>query len=68
MIEIMAERYEIPLEEIKPLFRKFRKKGILLIVKDQGYTFKLNKALYYKNFKQQIYWGVIYFSIKIKRT
>ncbi len=55
MIEIMAEKYEIPLEEIKPLFRKFRKKGILLIVKDQGYTFKLNKALYYKNFKQQIY-------------
>ena len=51
MIEIMAEKYEIPLEEIKPLFRKFRKKGILLIVKDKGYTFKLNKALYYKNIK-----------------
>lgn len=44
MIEIMAEKYNIPLEEIKPLFLKFRKKGILLIVKDEGYTFRLNNA------------------------
>ncbi|MFW9822728.1 MAG: hypothetical protein ACFFE4_07330 [Candidatus Thorarchaeota archaeon] len=44
MIEIMAEKFDIPLEEINPLFLKFRKKGILLIVKDEGYTFRLNKA------------------------
>ena len=44
MIEIMAEKYNIPLKEIKPLLNKFRKKGILLIVKDEGYMFKLNNA------------------------
>lgn len=43
MIEIMAENYGIPIKEIKPLLNKFRKKGILLIMKDEGYTFKLNK-------------------------
>ena len=30
MIEIMAENYGIPLQEIKPLMNKFRKEGILL--------------------------------------
>jgi hypothetical protein len=43
MIEIMAENYGIPLNEIKPLMVKFRKEGILLILKDEGYTFTLNK-------------------------
>ncbi|TET61093.1 MAG: hypothetical protein E3J52_02060 [Promethearchaeota archaeon] len=43
MIEIMAEKYGIPLKEIKPLMLKFRKKGILQILKEEGYTFKLNK-------------------------
>jgi len=43
MIEIMAENYGIPIKEIKPLLNKFRKKGILLIMKDEGYTFTLNK-------------------------
>ena len=42
MIEIMAENYGIPLNEIKPLMIKFRKKGILLILKEEGYTFTLN--------------------------
>jgi hypothetical protein len=45
MIEIMAEKFDIPRKEIKPLFQKFRKKGILLIVKDEGYTFRLRKTL-----------------------
>ncbi|MFW9864711.1 MAG: hypothetical protein ACFFCI_13525 [Promethearchaeota archaeon] len=45
MIEIMAEKYNIPLKEIKPLLNKFRKNGILLIVKDEGYMFKLSEAL-----------------------
>ncbi|MCK4481115.1 MAG: hypothetical protein KAV01_11350 [Candidatus Lokiarchaeota archaeon] len=43
MIEVMAEKYGIPLKEIKPLMLKFRKKGILQILKEEGYTFKLNK-------------------------
>ena len=43
MIEIMAENYNIPLKEIKPLMQKFRREGILLILKDEGYTFKLNE-------------------------
>lgn len=42
MIEIMAESYGIPFDEINPLINKFRKQGILLILKDEGYTFKLN--------------------------
>jgi hypothetical protein len=42
MIEIMAENYGIPLEEIKRLMIKFRKEGILQILKDEGYTFTLN--------------------------
>ncbi len=41
LIEITAENYEIPIEQIKPLLLKFRKEGILLIVKDEGYTFTL---------------------------
>ncbi len=43
MIEVMAEKYGIPLKEIKPLMLKFRKKGILQILKEEGYTFKLSK-------------------------
>ncbi|MFX1286822.1 MAG: hypothetical protein ACFFB5_24500 [Promethearchaeota archaeon] len=42
MIEIMAENYSIPRKEIKPLIHKFRKEGILLILKNEGYTFTLN--------------------------
>jgi hypothetical protein len=42
MIEIMADKYGIPMEEIKGLMIKFRKEGILLIKKDEGYTFTLN--------------------------
>ena len=43
MIEIMAENYDIPPKEIKHLLLKFRREGILLMVKDEGYTFTLNK-------------------------
>ena len=42
MIEIMAENYNIPLKEVKLLIAKFRKEGILLILKNEGYTFTLN--------------------------
>jgi EAL domain-containing protein (putative c-di-GMP-specific phosphodiesterase class I) len=41
LIEITAENYAIPIEQIKSLLLKFRKEGILLIVKDEGYTFTL---------------------------
>lgn len=44
MIEIMADNYGIPLNEIKSLMFKFRKEGILLILKDKGYTFMLNES------------------------
>ena len=43
MIEVMAENYGIPLKEVKPLMHKFRKEGILLILRNEGYTFTLNK-------------------------
>ena len=46
MIEIMADNYGIPLKEIKLLILKFRKEGILLILKDKGYTFKLNESFF----------------------
>jgi len=46
MIEIMADNYGIPLKEIKLLIFKFRKEGILLILKDKGYTFKLNESFF----------------------
>jgi len=46
MIEIMADNYGIPLNEIKPLMFKFRKEGILLILKDKGYTFMLNESFF----------------------
>ena len=36
MIEVMAEKYGIPLKEIKPLMLKFRRKGILQILKEEG--------------------------------
>ncbi|MFX1408788.1 MAG: hypothetical protein ACFFA6_00420 [Promethearchaeota archaeon] len=42
MIEVMAENYGIPFKEIKPLINKFRKEGILIILKNEGYTFTLN--------------------------
>ena len=43
MIEVMAENYNIPRTEVKPLMHKFRREGILLILKNEGYTFTLNK-------------------------
>ena len=41
MIEIIAENYGIPSSKIKELINKFRKEGILNIVKNEGYTFIL---------------------------
>jgi len=45
MIEIMAENYGIPLQEVQPLMLKFRQEGILLILKEEGYTFTLNNKI-----------------------
>ncbi|MFX1571595.1 MAG: hypothetical protein ACFFB0_02520 [Promethearchaeota archaeon] len=45
MIEVMADNFGIPSSEIKPLIRKFRKEGILLILKNEGYTFTLNNRI-----------------------
>lgn len=41
MIEIISENYGIPSSKIKELIYKFRKEGILVIVKNEGYTFIL---------------------------
>ncbi len=41
MIEIIAENYGIPSSKIKELIYKFRKEGVLVIVKNEGYTFIL---------------------------
>ena len=46
MIEVMADNFGIPSSEIKQLIRKFRKEGILLILKNEGYTFTLNKSIH----------------------
>ncbi|NVM37989.1 MAG: hypothetical protein HWN81_20515 [Candidatus Lokiarchaeota archaeon] len=46
MIEIMVDKHGIPLNEIKPLKFKFRKEGILLILKDRGYIFTLNESFF----------------------
>lgn len=43
MIEVKADNYGIPRKEVKPLMLKFRKEGILLILKNEGYTYTLNK-------------------------
>ncbi len=43
LIEIMAENYGIPRTEVRPLMHKFRKEGVLLMLKNEGYTFTLNK-------------------------
>ena len=51
MVEIMAENFGIPVKEIKPLMHKFRKKGILRILKNEGYTFTLNKEIDKVKFK-----------------
>lgn len=45
MIEVMADNFSIPSSEIKPLIKKFRKEGILLILKNEGYTITLNKRI-----------------------
>ena len=42
MIEIIAENYGIPSIEVKKLFNTFRRKGILKILKNEGFYFQLN--------------------------
>ena len=43
LIEIIAENYGIPPSEIKILMDNYRKRGILTILKNEGYYFILNK-------------------------
>ncbi len=42
MIEIIAENYGIPTPEVKNLFNTFRRKGILKILKNEGFYYQLN--------------------------
>lgn len=45
MIEIVAENYGIPLEEIKELIIIYTKNGILKILKNEGFYYQLNNSL-----------------------
>ena len=42
MIEIIAEQYGIPSPEIKELINFFLRKGILKIIKNEGFYYQLN--------------------------
>ena len=42
MIEIIAENYGIPPQEVKKLISIFRRNGILKILKNEGFYYKLN--------------------------
>ena len=43
LIEIIAENFGIPSSEVKELIYLFRKKGMLKILKDEGYYFQLHQ-------------------------
>ena len=43
LIEIIAENFGIPSSEVKELIYMFRKKGMLKILKDEGYYFQLQQ-------------------------
>ncbi len=42
MIEIIAENYGIPSPEVKKLISLFRRNGMLKILKNEGFYYKLN--------------------------
>ncbi|MFW9999743.1 MAG: hypothetical protein ACFE9Q_10895 [Candidatus Hodarchaeota archaeon] len=44
MIEIVAENYGIPPPEVKKLFNTFRRKGILKILKNEGFYYQLSNV------------------------
>ena len=44
MIEIIAEDFGIPPPEVKKLFTIFRRKGILKILKNEGFSYQLNEV------------------------
>ena len=45
MIEITAENYGIPSQEVKELIPTFVRNGILKILKNEGYYYKLNENM-----------------------
>ena len=45
MIEIAAENYGIPSQEVKELITTFVRNGILKILKNEGYYYKLNENM-----------------------
>ena len=44
MIEIIAENYGIPPQDVKKLFNIYIKKGILKILKNEGFSYQLNEV------------------------
>ena len=45
MIEIMADNYGIPALELKLLIKSFKKQGILTVLKNEDFYYKLNEKL-----------------------
>ena len=43
MLEIMADNYRIPALELKLLIKSFKKQGILTVLKNENYYYKVNK-------------------------
>jgi len=45
MIEIVAEDFGVPSPEVKELISRFKKSGFLILVKNKGYCYQLNKEV-----------------------
>ena len=45
MIEIMADNYGIPAFELNPLIKSFKKQGVLTVLKNEDFYYKLNEKL-----------------------
>lgn len=42
MIEIMAENFGVPSSEVKELISLYKRRGFLILVKNEGYCYQLN--------------------------
>jgi len=45
VLEIMAENYGIPAEELKLLIKSFKKQGVLTVLKNENFYYKINEKL-----------------------
>ena len=42
MIEIIAENFGVPSPEVKELINVFKRNGVLILIKNEGYCYQLN--------------------------